>query len=71
MKYLILFISTFFIADLHAQTKTDSLLTVLESTIKETNKFDADKKKVIEVLNNQLNKTSNSDLIAQFKIYNQ
>ena len=71
MKYLILFISTFFIADLHAQTKTDSLLTVLESTIKETNKFDADKKKVIEVLNNQLSKTSNSDLITQFKIYNQ
>jgi len=71
MKYKYIFLLFFFIFcyfNVFSKSKTDSLLYVLNATIKDSYKYDADKINGIETLKKRLIAVKNTDLILQFQI---
>jgi tetratricopeptide (TPR) repeat protein len=70
MKYLFLSLLVFYSTDIICQTKTDSLLLLLDATIQKTSQYDVDKTNEINILKQALKKTKDSDLKSRFVIYN-
>ena len=71
MKYRYIFIFSLFVIchfSVFSKSKTDSLLAVLNQTIKDSPKYDADKINAIESLKKKFTSVKNSDLILQFQI---
>jgi tetratricopeptide (TPR) repeat protein len=70
-KYIVLVLSIFTCLSVSSKSKTDSLLYVLNATIKDSSKYDADKIRAIERLKKESGTIKNNDWMLQFKINEQ